>query len=56
MCISKRCHSAPSTEIRRKIDSCTAVTSDLMSLMKVRISEVGQDEFDAENARLHIRE
>ncbi|XP_056236444.1 uncharacterized protein LOC130172051 [Seriola aureovittata] len=47
---------APSTEIRRKMDSCTAVTRDLMELMKVRMSEVGLEEFDAkvENARLHL--
>ena len=47
---------APSTELRRKIDSCTAVTADLMGLMKVRMSEVGLEEFDAkaEKARLHM--
>ncbi|XP_072911521.1 uncharacterized protein [Hemitrygon akajei] len=51
-----RSQSAPSTEIRRKIDSCTAVTTDLMGLVKVRMSEAGQEEFDAkaENARLHM--
>lgn len=51
-----RSQSAPSTEIRRKLDSCTAVTTDLLGLMKVRMSEVGQEEFDAkaENARLHM--
>ena len=51
-----RSHSAPSTEIRRKMDSCTAVTRDLMGLMKVRMSELGQEEFDAkaESARLHM--
>lgn len=42
-----RSYSAPSTEIRRKMDLCTAVTKDLMGLMKVRMSEVGQEEFDA---------
>ncbi|XP_060759736.1 uncharacterized protein LOC132870171 [Neoarius graeffei] len=48
--------SAPSTEIRRKMDSCSAVTTDLMGLMKVRMSEVGQEEFNAkaERARLHM--
>ena len=51
-----RSQSAPSTEIRRKMDSCTAVTGDLMGLMKVRMSEVGQEDFDAkaESARLHV--
>lgn len=48
--------SAPSPHIRRKIDSCTAVTADIMGLLKVRMSEVGVEEFDdkAENARLHM--
>ncbi|KAL6461982.1 hypothetical protein MHYP_G00301270 [Metynnis hypsauchen] len=47
---------APSTEIRRKMDSCRAVTIDLMELMKVRMSEVGLEEFDtkAENTRLRM--
>ena len=47
---------APSTDIRRKMDSCTAVTADVMALLKVRMSEVGQDDFnaEAENARLHM--
>lgn len=51
-----RSQSAPSPDIRRKMDSCTAVTADLMGLMKVRMSEVGMEEFDAkaENARLHM--
>ena len=51
-----RLQSAPPPQIRRKIDSCTAVTADLIGLMKVLMSEVGQEEFDekAENARLHM--
>ncbi|XP_034150370.1 uncharacterized protein LOC114839868 [Esox lucius] len=51
-----RSQSLPSTEIRRKIDSCTAVTTDLMGLMKVRMSEVGQEEFEAsaEDARIRM--
>ncbi|KAL1250801.1 hypothetical protein QQF64_018597 [Cirrhinus molitorella] len=51
-----RSQSVSSTEIRRKMDSCTAVTADIMGLMKVRMSEVGQEEFDvkAENARIHM--
>lgn len=51
-----RVQSAPSTDIRRKMDSCSAVTADVMALLKVRMSEVGQDDFDAkaENARLHM--
>ena len=53
-----RSQSAPSTEIRRRMDSCTAVTSDLMGLLKVRMSEVGLDDNDAkaENARLLNKE
>lgn len=52
-----RSHATPSTEIRRKMDSCTAVTGDLMGLMKVCMSEVGQEDFDdkAERARLHLK-
>ena len=50
-----RSQSAPSTEIRRKMDSCTAVSRDLMELMKVRMSEVGQDEFDAKAERTRLR-
>ncbi len=46
-----RSQSVPSTEIRRKIDSCTAVTADLMGLMKVRLSEVGLEEFDVKYRR-----
>ncbi|XP_056597979.1 uncharacterized protein LOC130433119 [Triplophysa dalaica] len=51
-----RSQTAPSTEIRRKMDSCTAVTADLMRLLKVRMCEVGLEEFDAtgENARIHM--
>ena len=51
-----RSQSAPSPEIRRKMDSCTAVTKDLIGLMNVRLSEVGQEEFDAkaEKARLQM--
>lgn len=51
-----RSQSVPSTEIRRKMDSCTAVTTDLMGLMKIRMSEVGLEEFDAntEDARIHM--
>lgn len=37
-----RSQSTPSTESSRKIDSCAAVM-----MMKVRMSEVGQEEFDA---------
>ncbi len=38
------------------MDSCTAVTADLMGLIKVRLSEVGLEEFDvnAEDSRIHM--
>ncbi len=38
------------------MDSCTAVTPDLMGLMKVRLSEVGLEEFDvnAEDSRIRM--
>lgn len=51
-----RAQVTPTTDIRRKMDSCSAVTADVMGLLKVRMSEVGQDDFDdkAENARLHM--
>ncbi|XP_051803238.1 uncharacterized protein LOC127533647 [Acanthochromis polyacanthus] len=52
---SIRSQSAPSTEVRRKMDSCTAVTRDLMELMKVRMSEVGQEEFDAQAESVRLR-
>lgn len=34
------CDMMDTTNIRRNIDSCIAVTADLMGLMKVRMSEV----------------
>lgn len=46
-----RSHSTPSTEITRKMYSCTAVTEDLMGLMKVRMSEVGLEDFDYNSER-----
>ena len=50
-----RSHSAPCTDIRRKMDSCVAVTRNLIGLMQVRLSEGGLDPFDteAEGVRLH---
>lgn len=40
--------SAPSTEDRRNMDSSTAVIADLMKLMKFRMMELGQEEFNPE--------
>ena len=50
---SIRLYTVPSQEIRRKIDACAAVTADLIQLMRVRLTEVGE-EFDAvtEKSRL----
>ncbi|KAK0134290.1 hypothetical protein N1851_030141 [Merluccius polli] len=44
---------APSQEIRRKVDACSAVTADLLQLMRVRLTEGG--EFDAEAERPRLR-
>ncbi|KAL6480076.1 hypothetical protein MHYP_G00111090 [Metynnis hypsauchen] len=50
---SIRLQTAPSQEIRRKVDACSAVTSDLLKLMRVRLSEEGV-EFDAEAERSRL--
>ncbi|KAL0154219.1 hypothetical protein M9458_050473 [Cirrhinus mrigala] len=49
-----RLHAVPSQEIRRKIDACSAVTADLVKLMRVRLVEDGM-EFDAEAERARLR-
>lgn len=49
-----RLQAAPSQEIRRKIDACSAVTADLVKLMRVRLVEDGM-EFDAEAERARLR-
>lgn len=51
--INIRHQMTPSQEIRRKIDACTAVTADLMGLMKVRLTEEGE-EFDAEAEKARL--
>lgn len=50
-----RKQTAPSQEIRRKVDACSAVTLDLLRLMRVRLTEE-ESEFDAaaEKARLRM--
>ncbi|XP_030604506.1 uncharacterized protein LOC115793597 [Archocentrus centrarchus] len=50
-----RKQTAPNQEIRRKVDACSAVTLDLMQLMRVRLTE-DASEFDAvaEKARLRM--
>ncbi|XP_039547080.1 uncharacterized protein LOC120492862 [Pimephales promelas] len=49
-----RLQAPPSQETRRKIDACSAVTADLMKLMRVRMVEDGI-EFDAEAERARLR-
>ncbi|KAL0147688.1 hypothetical protein M9458_056997 [Cirrhinus mrigala] len=49
-----RLHAVPSQEIRRKTDACSAVTADLVKLMRVRLVEDGM-EFDAEAERARLR-
>ncbi len=50
-----RSQSVPSTEIRRKMDSCTAVDCRFDGLMKVRLSEVGLEKFDVNTEDARIR-
>lgn len=49
-----RFQAPPSQETRRKIDACSAVTADLLKLMRVRMVEDGM-EFDAEAERARVR-
>lgn len=51
---SIRLQVVPSQEIRRKIDACSAVTADLLQLMRVRLTE-GGGEFDADAERSRLR-
>lgn len=44
----------PSTELRRKIDACEAVTKDIIKIVYERISAI--DEFDAERERHRLRQ
>lgn len=50
-----RLQTSPSQEFRRKIDACSAVTADLLQLMRVRLTE-DEGEFDtvAERSRLRM--
>ncbi|XP_052430381.1 uncharacterized protein LOC127971416 [Carassius gibelio] len=45
---SIRAMNVPSQDIRRKMDSCTSVTSEVTVLLKRRCAEVDTKEFDAE--------
>ncbi len=44
---SIRLQTAPSQEIRRKVDTCSAITADLLGLMRIRLTEE-EEEFNAE--------
>ncbi|KAE8629989.1 hypothetical protein XENTR_v10000654 [Xenopus tropicalis] len=48
-----RSHTAPSQDIKRKIDTCTAITADLLGLMRIRSIE---NDFDAETERTRLLE
>lgn len=50
-----RNHMAPTSDLRRKIDSCEAVTRDLIKIILERISGVDGD-FDAERERDRLRD
>lgn len=45
----------PSTELRRKIDACEAVTKDIVKIVFQRLSAVSGD-FDEENERRHLHQ
>lgn len=45
---SIRALNVPSQDIRRRMDSCTSVTSEITALLKRRCAEAGTKEFDAE--------
>ncbi len=45
----------PSTDLRRKIDACEAVTRDIMKIINERLSGIDED-FDAERERHKLRE
>ncbi|XP_068136058.1 uncharacterized protein [Hyperolius riggenbachi] len=46
-----RSHTAPSQDIKRKIDTCIAITADLLGLMRIRSIET---DFDAETERTRL--
>lgn len=45
---------APSSDIRRKIDACDAITRDIVRIILERLSGVDED-FDAERERTRLR-
>lgn len=45
---------APSSDIRRKIDACNAITRDIVKIILERLSGVDED-FDAERERTRLR-
>ncbi|XP_041434751.1 uncharacterized protein LOC121399034 [Xenopus laevis] len=48
-----RSYTAPSQDIKRKIDTCTAITADLLGLMRIRSIET---DFDVETERTRLLE
>lgn len=52
--VEVRDHVTPSTELRRRIDACEAVTTDLIKVAYERIS--GIDEFDAGQVKHRLKE
>ena len=50
-----RVHATPSTELRRKMDACEAVTSDLLRVIYERLSAI-DGEFDADIERQHLHQ
>lgn len=45
----------PTTELRRKIDACEAVTKDIVTVVLERLSSINGD-FDEENERRHLHQ
>lgn len=53
---SLRALTIPSQDIRRKMDSCTSVTTEITALLKRRYTEAGSKEFDAVAAKEELRQ
>ena len=50
-----RGHGTPDTELRRKVDACAAVTSDIVKILNERLTGVNGD-YDAEHEGRRLRE
>lgn len=53
---SLRVTTSPSHDIRRKMDSCTSVTTELITVLKGRHNKAGVEEFDAVAERETLRQ